>query len=98
MTQLNLFPDSFDGDDYRPPFDFNRLKSQAAHIFKLMLDGQWRTLSEIAEITGYGESSISSQLRNFRKKPFGRHGVDRQRRGRPGVGLYEYRLIVRAQA
>ena len=55
-----------------------------------MLDGRWRTLGDIATLTGYPEASISAQLRHLRKERFGRHRVEKRHAGN---GLYEYRLL-----
>ena len=70
---------TFDGVDYQPELDFVRLKGQMERIYNLMQDEQFRTLSLIAAITGDPESSVSAQLRNFRKARFGGHIVNRKR-------------------
>ncbi len=51
----------FNGPEYQPTFDFNRLTSQLERIRDLMLDGNWRTLSEIEQTLGYPSASISAQ-------------------------------------
>lgn len=84
----------FDGPAYIPSRDNARLTGQIQRVFNLMSDGDWRTLREIAQATGDPESSISAQLRHLRKERFGAHTVDKQHRGEPANGLYEYRLIV----
>jgi hypothetical protein len=58
-----------------------------------MKDGQWRTLEQIADMTGDPTPSVSAQLRHLRKPRFGSHTVDRRH---VGGGLYEYRLEVAA--
>ncbi len=85
----------FDGPAYDPEFDHARLTGQMGRIYELMADGCWRTLREIADVTGDPAASVSAQLRHFRKPRFGRHTVERQIRGEREGGLYEYRLIVR---
>jgi hypothetical protein len=71
-----------------------RLGKQAQEIFALMCDAEWRTLHEIREATGHPTTSISAQLRNFRKDRFGAHTVNRRRRpSNPEGGTYEYQLI-----
>lgn len=72
---------TFDGVDYQPELDFVRLKGQMERIYNLMIDGNWRSLSHIARITGDPEASISAQLRNFRKPRFGAYQVNRKREG-----------------
>jgi len=92
MKKVNN-PD-YDGSNYVPEFDRTRLSGQMKSIFYVMKDGEWRTLNEIAMITGFGEASISAQLRNLRKEKFGSHVVDKRRRGEKGKGLWEYCLFV----
>jgi len=36
-----------------------------------MIDGTWRSLSDIREALGYPEASISAQLRHLKKGKFG---------------------------
>jgi len=68
--------------------DCARLEGQTLRIYRLMIDGTWRTLEEIGRATGDPQPSISSQLRHLRKPRFGAHIVDKQRRG----NQWEYRL------
>lgn len=93
---LDLFAGSayqphYNGPEYVPERDHERLKSQTERIFDLMRDGQWRTLPEIARLTRDPPASISAQLRHLRKPRFGAHTIER--RSRKGA-LFEYRLIV----
>lgn len=90
QTQLSLFA----GDEYVRKFDEERLTGQLKRIFDLMKDGNWRTLSEISEITGDPQASISAQLRHLRKVRFGCHNVFKRNRGGREHGLFEYRLMV----
>lgn len=63
-----------------------------------MLDGFWRTLSEIARELGYPEASVSAQLRHLRKPEFGSYLVDKRRRkAQSSVWEYRVRRIVRGQ-
>lgn len=82
----------FNGPAYDPEYDRERLSGQILRIFNLMRDGEWRTLNEIRGITGDPEASISAQLRHLRKARFGKHTVQRRRRGEEKRGLWEYRL------
>ncbi len=63
-------------------------------MFDTMRDGRWRTLQEIADVTGDPQASISAQLRHLRKPRFGGYTVEKRRRGLPEHGLYEYQLVV----
>ena len=80
----------FSGPAYSQPLDQDRLSGQHERIRDLMLDGEWRTLQEIQEVTKDPESSISAQLRHLRKPRFGSHDVDKRRRG--GSGSWEYKV------
>ena len=92
LDTLYNMPDKpeFDGTCYDSTLDKVRLTGQIERVYNAVKDGKWRTLSEIAVITGDGESSISAQLRNLRKPRFGWHRIDKQRRG----GGWEYKLEV----
>ena len=79
-----------DGTTYIPERDYDRLNAQHLRVYDAMKDKQWRTLKQIHWITGDPEASVSARLRDFRKKRFGKHFV--QRRHIEG-GLWEYRLF-----
>lgn len=83
----------FDGPEYRPEHDQKRLVGQCLRIRDLMLDGSWRTVSEISFHTGDPEPSISAQLRHLRRPRFGSYIVERRARGNRAGGLYEYRVL-----
>jgi len=86
--QLNLW---FEGDDYNHERDSDRLTGQLLRIFEVVKDSRWRTLKEIALLTGDPEASISAQLRHLRKPRFGSHKVEKQYVDR---GLYKYRVLI----
>jgi hypothetical protein len=90
LTQAEI---RFDGPDYVPAFDQERLTGQILRVFSLMKDGKWRTLGEIQEKTQDPQASISAQLRHLRKSRFGGHTVNKRRRGLPEDGLFEYQVI-----
>lgn len=83
----------FAGSDYIPERDQKRLSVQHERIRDLMIDGAWRTLGEIARITGDPEASISAQLRHLRKEEFGAFVVNKRH---VSGGLYEYQVEPRA--
>lgn len=82
----------FNGADYDPKFDDARLAPQIKRVHDAMIDGFWRTLSEIEALTHDPAASISAQLRHLRKERFGGFLVERRVRGDRVGGLYEYRL------
>lgn len=55
--------------------------------------GKWVTLSDIAGGLGYGEASISAQLRNLRKPRYGSHVILR-RSSISGPEMWEYMLQI----
>lgn len=89
---IRPLPQRFDGSDYTPALDQQRLSKQFDDIFALMRDGQWRTLGEIEAVTQYPQASISAQLRHMRKPRFGGHTLEKRRRGMSGT--FEYSLVV----
>ena len=98
MNQLVInfsVPLRFNGADYQPERDNERLSGQLQRIFDCMKAGHWRTLPQIARLTGDPEASISAQLRHLRKPRFGGHTVNREY---IADGLYRYQLIVRPPA
>jgi len=86
-------PLRFDGAEYVRAVDDARLTGQIRRVFDLMRDGRWRTLDEIGGATGDPVASISAQLRHLRKPRFGQFRVEKQHRGEPDRGLWEYRLL-----
>lgn len=55
------------GFTYDPALDGDRLGAQMIRVLDAMLDGRWRTLREISDITDDPEASISARLRDVRK-------------------------------
>jgi len=93
MSESQLAID-FSGATYDPELDLERLNAQQARIFMVVQDGRWRTLREIANLTDDPEASVSARLRDFRKEKYGKHQVEKRRRGDPKSGLFEYRLVL----
>lgn len=89
MTDSSLI--SFDGQTFLPDRDGERLTRQHHRVLALMRDGAWRTLAEIAKITGDPEASVSARLRSLRTEKFGGYKVERRYIRR---GLHAYRLVV----
>ena len=80
----------FNGADYDHERDSVRLTGQLLRIWNVVNDGRWRTLKDIANITGDPEASVSAQLRHLRKPRFGGHTVEREYINN---GLYKYRVL-----
>ncbi len=91
MADQMALPD-FDGETYDRARDHQRLTGEMAVVFRLMEDGDWRTLHEISAQTLAPEASVSARLRDLRKAKFGGHTVERRY---VTAGLWEYRLEVR---
>jgi hypothetical protein len=81
---------TFDGETHDPRLDHDRLKKQIGRVWSAMSDGGWRTLSEIAAVTGDPEASISARLRDLRKPRFGDYKMESRRRT---DALWEYRIL-----
>lgn len=84
----------FDGSDYLPKRDDKRLIGQMLRVWEVMVDGQWRGLRAISDLTGDPEASVSAQLRHLRKPRFGGHTLEK--RHNDAGSFFEYRLIPRA--
>lgn len=83
----------FNGPEYIEADDRARLTGQLLRVRAFMLPGHWKTVSEIAAVTGDPETSVSAQLRNLRKARFGSYIVERRAKGDRMGGLYEFRLL-----
>jgi hypothetical protein len=77
----------FDGRTYDEQRDGERLTTMFQAVRDLLLDGEWRTLREIAEEIGGSEASVSARLRDLRKPRFGGYIVRRSYRSN-GVWIY----------
>lgn len=96
---------NFSGPVYDEQLDHERLSKQHERIRDLMIDGVWRTVAEIAGVTGYPENSIQAQLRHLRKPRFGGWIVEKQRRGTvttvtspsASQALWEYKIRKRTE-
>jgi hypothetical protein len=80
----------FDGSDYVPDRDNDRLQGQMDRLKAVMKDGHFRTLQQIHELTGDPEASISAQLRHLRKIRFGNYAVNKHH---VSGGLFEYQVV-----
>ncbi len=85
----------FGGATFSFALDGQRLTTQFQRVFAIMMDGDWHTLSDLAEASGGSEAGVSARLRDFRKPRFGGHTVERMR---GASGLWFYRLVARKVA
>ena len=93
---------NFDGETFVPELDGKRISRQFDYVFDLMKDGKWRTLKQIQlALLKQGvfatEAGISARLRDFRKKRYGEHTVNRMRTGDPKSGKFTYQLLVKVK-
>lgn len=91
---MSHFENHFDGPTYVPERDHDRLDRQLREIRRVMMHGAWKTLRDLEDATGFPQASISARLRDFRKKRFGSHIVERHYRGH---GVFEYRLLAKLE-
>lgn len=83
----------FDGWTYDPELDHDRLSTQLRRVLAVMVDGQWHTLSELADKAQGSEAGVSARLRDLRKEKFGSWDVERERLEPGKRGRFAYRLI-----
>ncbi len=82
-------PSLFDGQTYEPARDEQRLSGHLEKVRRLMSDGRWRTLEQIACYVGCSEASASARCRDLRKGRYGSHTIERKR---VEGGLWVYRM------
>jgi hypothetical protein len=90
MSEAPNIPERFGGAGYVHELDHERLGGQMLRIWEVMSDHQWRSVEEIHRITGFPTTSISANLRSFRKEKVGAYLVESRRV--TDNGLYEYRV------
>lgn len=84
----------FDGDaGIEDLADHERLARQLDKVEHVMIDGRWRTLSELSKLIDAPTPSISARLRDLRKPRFGGYDVQRRQRTMAAKGTYEYRVV-----
>lgn len=83
----------FDGETYEAEHDRERLRGQLERVRRLMVDGQWRSLRQIAAVVGGTEAAVSARLRDLRKERFGSWEVERRALGSRDRGLFSYRVL-----
>lgn len=95
-TQQSLFDDEprFGGVTYDESRDGDRLRGALGRVYRYMLSGEWKTISDIAAHCECSEAGASARLRDLRKEKFRalypNRGVEREN---CGGGLWRYRLL-----
>ncbi len=75
-------------------YDIVPQKKRNEAVWDVMSDGGWHTIGEVSERTGFEASSVSSQIRDYRKQEYGSFIVERRKTGFMGLmGAYEYRIV-----
>lgn len=73
------------------------MNSRYQSVWRVMQDGNWHTLKEISDESGYSEASVSAQLRDYRKRQHGGYRVEKRHSDVPThdkeTFAHEYRLI-----
>jgi len=93
-----MLDNMFQGSNYDPALDGERLAKQLDRVYRIIKDGKKRSLQRIqTDIYGeYGikdpESSISAQLRHLKKKQFGCHTIKKERAKTKTHGTWLYWL------
>lgn len=83
-------PAAFDGKTFQIERDGARLTKQLESVKRLMADGAWRSLSDIAALAEAPEASCSSRLRDLRKMKFGSFIANRRYISK---GLFHYQVL-----
>lgn len=83
----------FHGDTFIASRDGLRLSKQYDRVRELVIDGQFRTLAEIAAQVQAPEASVSARLRDLRRAGY---QVDR-RYVRRGLHAYAVRIVASGQ-
>lgn len=98
MESQTLFLDQplpFSGQTYSPSRDGERLSGALENVYRLMIDGKWRTLKAIAIACACTEAGASARLRDYRKprikERYPNRGVERRH---VANGLWEYRILI----
>ena len=74
------------------------IAADGADLRRLADEGGWMTLRELADLTCYGEASISAQLRHLRKPQYGGFALEKRQRegvvvrGTESGTVWEYQL------
>lgn len=85
-------PDGPAGGVMVRPLDAERLSAQSRRVWDVLLDGQWRTLRELADAAHAPEASVSARFREFRSEEFGSQPMEAE--PIPGSSQFRYRLAV----
>lgn len=88
--QLFVAPPKFGGVTIEPE-DVPRLKKHLEKVLRIMSDGNWHTLSELANRVGCSQTSASARIRDLKKSWAGSHTVEK-RRDEKVAGLWWYRV------
>lgn len=80
----------FDGPDYDPEHDDDRLTGQILRVYEYLRDHPWSTVAEIAQRTGDPPQSVAAQIQHLRKERFGSYPVHKRRRGGETSNYWEY--------
>ena len=75
----------------RPQEDGKRIAGNVLAVFKIMRDGKWHTLEELALAIGVSTQGVSARIRDLRKREYGLYTIERQRTGSLG-NVHYYRL------
>ena len=71
--------------------DVPRIFTQFDELLNIMLYRGWFTLSQLHDLTGIPEASISAQIRHMKKPQFGSYIVNKRRM--PNSAIWEYQCL-----
>jgi hypothetical protein len=82
----------FDGPNLTTA-DEVRLTGQLKEVHRLLSDGEWHTLKEIAAFAHGSEAGCSARIRDLRKSRFGGYRIELKRATENG-GTWLYRMVI----
>lgn len=85
----------FNGSDYVPARDDERLGNQLERVFEVLRHGEWMTLEELAMRAKAPAASASAQMRHLKKPRFGCWLIEKDY---VVDGIYYYRLVDEPEA
>lgn len=93
LDEAPNYGERFDGSDYVPDLDDERLTTQLARVYRATRDHEWHTILDIKQRTGIVlDASVAKHLRHLRYERFGAYEVEKRRVGDAHNGVWEYRV------
>lgn len=89
VGRLHRRPIAFHGRTFRMTLDFERLTNNLQRVFSMLMDGQWHSAYDLANMGG---SNWGARVRSLREDQFGNMRVDSVRSNTGAGGEWLYKL------